>query len=63
MWHFLFRTGAQVDQSVPFTTVFAQLQYSDLWEDAVMSEVVRYARGSKYLCIPPEWRPLMPTHL
>ena len=37
--------------------------WGDVWDDALLRHVVRYVRGSSSLCIPEEWRPLIPTAL
>lgn len=44
-------------------SMFAQLEYDDLWEDAGLVSVVRYLRGCQGLSIPPQWKPLLPTRL
>ena len=43
--------------------VFGEMTYDDLWEDAEMVSVVTYLRGSKTLCVPEAWRPLLPKCL
>ena len=43
--------------------MFAQMQFTDLWEDAGMPDLVRWLRGNKALRIPSEWRPFLPDRL
>ena len=41
----------------------AQFEWDDLWHDCDLMDVIRYARGSKKLKVPKEWRPHLPSHL
>ena len=43
--------------------LFRNATYDDDCSDANLKDVVLYLRGCTGLRIPPEWRPLLPTHL
>lgn len=49
--------------SLALTELFVQYEWSDMWADANMAEAVRYARGSKLLRMPEEWRRVWPSEL
>ena len=55
--------GWKVDTSSDLKTMYSNLQWDDLWEDAVARSVIRYMRGSKLLRIPADWRALLPVEL
>lgn len=42
---------------------FCSMAYDDMWEDACMSDCIRYIRGGTSLRIPEVFRPLLPTSL
>jgi len=49
----------------PIQDLFAGMDFNDddgkAWEqESDLREVIRYARGSKLLSIPSDWRPLLP---
>ncbi len=54
---------SQVDMATPLTELFAGLSYDDLWDDASLKDCISYARGSRLLEIPAEWRPYLPNSL
>jgi uncharacterized protein YjlB len=43
--------------------IFQSMEWSDLWEDANMFEVIHYLRGNTHLEIPADWRSAIPTEL
>ena len=43
--------------------MFAQLEFTDMWEDAGMPELIVWLRGSTNLRIPQAWRPYLPVKL
>ena len=50
----------------PIQHLFATMEFDTgdgiAWEqESDLREVIRYARGSKLLSIPPDWRPLLPN--
>lgn len=49
--------------ATPLTELFAGLSYDDLWDDASLKDCISYARGSRLLVIPAEWRPHLPNSL
>lgn len=61
------RKGSDVKISVPRNRtaleLFQALSFSDLVEDGELIQVARYLRGSTRLCVPPAWRPVLPTEL
>ena len=44
-------------------SIVASMEYTDLWEDAKMVEVIQYVRGGDGLSIPAHLRDLLPTGL
>ena len=42
---------------------FASLKFTDLWEDASMVDLVVYLKGNRSLCIPAEWRHVIPSKI
>ena len=55
-------TAAVNDRSSAYK-IFKESEFLDLWEEASMTDVVRYLRGNKSLHIPSEWRELLPLSL
>lgn len=47
---------------VPGDQQLRALPFSD-WGEANLVEVLRYARGSKYLSMPPSWKDALPRAL
>ena len=52
--------GPQVDTTTELTQLYAAYPWHDLWQDAKIEEAISYARGSKKLRLPPEWRRVLP---
>ena len=56
----------QVQQD-SFQNLFANMNFSDecrAWDaEADLVRVIKYVRGTKKLCIPPGWRPYIPTSI
>ena len=57
------RSCDKVQVSSSIRWMYANLEWGDLWHDAAASEAVRYLRGSRKICIPQEWRAVLPTEL
>jgi hypothetical protein len=57
----------QVESESTALELFATMAFCDegqAWDqEADLRRVIRYARGSKRLHIPSEWRPLLPTEI
>ncbi len=51
--------GFITEQSLEPETIYHQMQFSDMWEDAEMETVIRYLKGNKSLTIPNYWRPFL----
>jgi hypothetical protein len=43
--------------------VFREAKFADLWEDALMIDVIEYLRGNKNLRLPEEWISEIPRSL
>jgi hypothetical protein len=41
--------------------LFAQTEWGELWAEADLLSAVLYARSSKKLNLPPEWKAVIPT--
>ena len=56
------KTDISVASSEPPAAVqtFQSMAFTDLWEEAGMTEVVHYLRENRSLAIPPQWRELLP---
>jgi hypothetical protein len=52
-----------VNESLDAKTVFKNMVFEDLWEDAEMVELVVWLRGNRHLAIPAEWRPYLPAKI
>lgn len=44
-------------------TLFDSMTYEDMWEDAALRDCIAYARSSKLIEIPAEWRCSLPVEL
>lgn len=53
----------QVDEAIPVKVLFDKMAYQDVWEDAKVKDCIFYARSSKLLDIPMEWRDSLPQEL
>ena len=51
------------DEAYDAKAMFDQLEFTDLWADAGMPELIIWLRGSKHLRIPQAWRPHLPKKL
>ncbi len=46
----------------PGHELLSAMQWSD-WQEAGLSEVLRYVRGNKHLNLPFDWKNALPTHI
>ena len=54
---------SEVDESMDILTLYANLEWGDMWEEALARDLIKYLRSSKMLVIPDQWRSVLPTAL